>query len=49
MVTVERLVKETDLAWALAEAAKPHLSTVELQSVLVRRSERFANYSNRLP
>ena len=32
---VERLVQETNLAWALAEAAKPYLSAVERQNVFV--------------
>jgi hypothetical protein len=35
MVTVDQLVQETNLAWALAEAAKPHLSTVERNDVFV--------------
>jgi hypothetical protein len=33
--TVERLVQETDLAWALAEAVKPHLSVMEHNAVFV--------------
>jgi hypothetical protein len=32
---VERLVQETDLAWALAEAVKPHLSVMEHNAVFV--------------
>jgi hypothetical protein len=35
VVIVERLVEETSLAWALAEAAKPYLSAVERQNVFV--------------
>ena len=33
MVTVARIVQETDLAWALAEAVKPHLSALERNHV----------------
>ena len=32
---METLVEETNLAWALAEAVKPHLSTVERDNVFV--------------
>jgi hypothetical protein len=35
MVIVERLMQETNLAWSLAEAAKPHLSTAERNDVFV--------------
>jgi len=35
MVTVEHVIQETTLAWALAEAAKPHLSTAERDDVYV--------------
>jgi hypothetical protein len=45
-------VQETHLAWALAEAVKPHLSAVERDDVfltigLVKRSQRFANGAQR--
>jgi hypothetical protein len=33
VVTVARIVQETDLAWALAEAVKPHLSALERNHV----------------
>jgi hypothetical protein len=33
VVTVARIVQETNLAWALAEAIKPHLSTLERNHV----------------
>jgi hypothetical protein len=33
VVTVARIVQETNLAWALAEAVKPHLSTLERNHV----------------
>ena len=35
VVTVALLVQETTLAWALAEAVKPHLSAAELDHVFV--------------
>jgi hypothetical protein len=35
MVIVVRLLNEANLAWALAEAAKPHLSIVECDAVFV--------------
>lgn len=43
-MTVERLEQETDLAWALAEAAKPYLSTVERNDVFaaIGAGETFA-------
>jgi hypothetical protein len=34
-VRFARLVREADLAWALAEATKPHLNTVERSHVYV--------------
>jgi hypothetical protein len=34
-VIVERVVREADLAWALVEAAKPHLSAVERNDVFM--------------
>jgi hypothetical protein len=33
VVTVARIVQDTNLAWALAEAIKPHLSTLERNHV----------------
>jgi hypothetical protein len=33
VVTVARIVQETNLAWALAEAVKPHLSALERNHV----------------
>jgi hypothetical protein len=32
---VQRIVPEADLAWALAEAAKPHLSAVERRDIFM--------------
>ena len=41
---MERIVAEADLAWALAEAAKPHLSAVERYDVFaaIGAGETFA-------
>jgi hypothetical protein len=35
LTTAERLVKPTNLAWALADAAKPHMNAVERSEVHV--------------
>jgi hypothetical protein len=35
VVTVERVVPEADLAWALAETAKPHLSAAERYDIFM--------------